>query len=170
VRKLLEDKNQQGGIKESNNPWSSPVILVWNKNGDLHFSVDYRKLNVITKKHCFPLPRIDNTLDTLATAKWLSTLKPKSHYWQVVLNPDDEQILGISVSHGLWQFMVTHSGLCTAPVMFEWLIEAPLKGTTQQSCLVYLDNVIVVGHMLQELDTLQKVFHWPDKRTLNSIQ
>jgi hypothetical protein len=127
---MLEDKNQQGYIKKLNNPWSSPVILVWNKNGDLHFCVDYRKLNVITKKHCFPLPMIDNTLDTLATAKWLSTLKLESHYWQVVLHPDDRENMAIPMGQGLWQFMVMHSGLCNAPVMFEWLIEVPLKDIT----------------------------------------
>jgi hypothetical protein len=85
---MLEDKKEQGDIKESNSPLSSPVILVWNKNGDLHFCVDYTKLNVITKQHCFLLLRIDNTLDTLTTDKWLSTLKLKSSYWQVALHRD----------------------------------------------------------------------------------
>jgi hypothetical protein len=97
---MLEYKKQWGDTKESN-PWSSPVILVWNKNEDLHFCVDYRKLNVITTKHCFPLPRIDNTLDTLATAKCLSTLKLKSRYWQVVLHPDDKENMAISMGLGL---------------------------------------------------------------------
>jgi hypothetical protein len=50
-----------------------PSGLVWKKNGDLCFCMDYRKLNDVTKKNCFPLPRIDNTLDTLAGAKWFST-------------------------------------------------------------------------------------------------
>jgi hypothetical protein len=62
---MLEDMQQRGVIEESDSPWSSPVVLVRNKNGDLRFCVDYRKLNDVTRKDCFSLPRIDDTLDML---------------------------------------------------------------------------------------------------------
>jgi hypothetical protein len=61
-------------------------MLVQKKNGDLCFHVDYRMLNDMTKKDHFLLPRMDNTLDSFAGAKWFSTLKLKSGYWQVALN------------------------------------------------------------------------------------
>jgi hypothetical protein len=61
------------------------------KNGDLRFCVDYRKLNDVTKKGCFPLPRIDDILDPLAGAKWFSMLDLKSGYWQEALHPDDKE-------------------------------------------------------------------------------
>jgi hypothetical protein len=50
------------------------VLLLWKKNGDLRFYVDYRKLNDVTRKDCFPLPRIDDILDTLAGTTSFSTL------------------------------------------------------------------------------------------------
>jgi hypothetical protein len=53
--------------------------------------LDYRKLDDITKKDCFPLPRTDDTLDTLAGAKWFSTLYLKSGYWHVDLHPNDKE-------------------------------------------------------------------------------
>jgi hypothetical protein len=87
---MLEDMRQRGVIEESDSPWSSPVVLVPKKNGDLCFCVDYRKLNDVTRKDCFPLPRIDDTLDTLAGAKWFPTLDLKSGYWQVGLHMDDK--------------------------------------------------------------------------------
>ncbi|KZR98345.1 Uncharacterized protein APZ42_006282, partial [Daphnia magna] len=65
-RKLLEDKVQEmldaKVIRYSQSPWASPVVLVEKKNGEVRFFVDYRKLNSITKKDSFPMPRIDETL------------------------------------------------------------------------------------------------------------
>jgi hypothetical protein len=83
AREMLDDMQRHGIIEESDSPWSSPVVLVRKKNGELRFCVDYRKLNDVTKKDCFPLHRIDETLDTLAGAKWFSTLDLERSYWQV---------------------------------------------------------------------------------------
>jgi hypothetical protein len=85
---MLDDMKGKGRIKELEGPWSSPVVLLRKKNGDLRFCVAYRKLIDITKKDCFPHPRIDDTLDTLAGAKWFPTLDLKCGYWQVALHPD----------------------------------------------------------------------------------
>jgi hypothetical protein len=119
---MLDDVKGKGVIEESEGPWSSPVVLVRKKNGDLRFCVDSRKLNDVTKKDCFPLPRIDDTLDTLAGAKWFSTLDLKSGYWQVALHPDDKEKTAFPTGQGLWQFTVMPFGLCNAPATFERLM------------------------------------------------
>jgi hypothetical protein len=78
---MLNDMQHRRVIQESDSPWSSPIVLVRNKNGKLCSCVDYRKLNDVANKDCFPLPRNDNTLNTLSGAKWFSTLHLKGGYW-----------------------------------------------------------------------------------------
>jgi hypothetical protein len=133
--------------------------MVRKKTGELRFCVDYRKLNDVIKKDCFPLPRIDDTLDTLAGAKWFSTLDLKSGYWQVDIHLDDREKTAFLNVQGSWQFAVMSFVLFNAPATFERLMETFLKGITYDSCLMYLDDVIVTGRIFQKhLLNLQKVF------------
>lgn len=64
----ITDMHERGIIEPSTSPWSSPVVLVRKKDGSTHFSVDYRKLNNITKKDSYPLPSIDDALEALEGA------------------------------------------------------------------------------------------------------
>jgi hypothetical protein len=139
---------RRGVIEESHSPWSSPVVLV-RKNGDLRSCVDYRKLNNVKRRDCFPLLQIDDILDTLAGAKWFSTLDLKRGYWQVDLHPDYNKT-AFSAVQGLWPCMVTPFGLCNARATFERLMETVLRGLTYESCLVCLDDVIVIGSTFPE--------------------
>ncbi|GFX37058.1 hypothetical protein TNCV_1712511 [Trichonephila clavipes] len=89
VQKLIKDMKNNDVIEPSSSPWASPIVLVTKKDGSTRFCVDYHLLHDVTKKDSYPLPRIDNTLDTLAGNTWFSTLDLKSGYWQVELHPDD---------------------------------------------------------------------------------
>lgn len=158
VQDMLEDMKKNKIIEPSASPWCSPVVLVKKKDGSTRFCVDYRRLNDVTKKDSYPLPRIDDTLDTLSGKKWFSTLDLKSGYWQVEINPKDKEKTAFSTGKGLWQFNVMPFGLCNAPATFERLMECVLAGLVGEACLVYLDDVIIMGRDFEDhLFNLEKV-------------
>jgi len=66
VESIIDDMKRQGVIEESQRSWLSPAVIIRKKDGSLRFCVDYRKLNAVTEKDCYPLPRMDDILDHLA--------------------------------------------------------------------------------------------------------
>ena len=83
VKELLDGMLERQVIEPSQGSWSSPVVLVKKKDGSTRFCVDFRQLNAVTKKDAQPLPRINETLDVLGSARWFSCLDLTSGYWQV---------------------------------------------------------------------------------------
>jgi len=80
MSKLVNEMLQSNVIEDSSSPWSSPVVFVKKKNGQLRFCVDYRRLNTIIRKDVFPMPRIDDMLDQLNGKQVFTTLDAKSGY------------------------------------------------------------------------------------------
>lgn len=91
VKTLLSDMLENGVIKESSSPWAAPIVLVHKKDGSWRFCVDCKKLNAVTHKDAFPLPRIEETRTNLSQSEWFSTLDLASGYWQVEMHPDDQE-------------------------------------------------------------------------------
>ena len=128
VRQLLKEMLDQDVIKPTNSPWASPVVIVKKKDGSPRFCVDYRKVNTVTRKDAYPLPRVDDTLDTLAGSKWFSTLDLLSGYWQVEVRPEDREKTAFCTPDGLFEFNVMPFGLCNAPATFQRLMELVYSG------------------------------------------
>ncbi len=149
-QKLLQDMLKRNIVQPSTSPWAAPVVLIRKKNGTLRFCVDYRKLNAVTRKDAYPLPRVDDALDTLAGSCWFTTLDMISGYWQVELHPDDKPKSAFATPDGLFEFNVLPFGLCNGPATFQRLMDSVLAGLQWSSCLVYVDDVIIPGKTFEE--------------------
>ena len=145
VHKSLDEMIQKDVIQPSASPWASPVVLVQKKDGTMGFCIDYRKLNAVTRKDAYPLPQIDETLEALGGSKWFSTLDLLSGYWQVEMSEQDRLKTAFATREGLFEFKVMSFGLCNAPATFQRLMDMVLAGVKWSRCLVYIDDIIVMG-------------------------
>ena len=146
----------QGVIRRSYCPWSSPMILVKKKDNSWRFCLDYRKINAITKKDAYPLPRIDSTLESLSGSQYFTTLHMASGYWQMEIEKEDKKKTAFTTPNGHFEFNIMPFGLTNAPASFQQLMECVLAGLSPEQCL---DDVIIFSPNFDEhLEQLRNVF------------
>ncbi|KAL2097674.1 hypothetical protein ACEWY4_006881 [Coilia grayii] len=154
INQLLQAKV----IRESSSPFASPLVLVKKKDGSLRLCVDYRLLNARTRKDAFPLPRIEETLDMLAGARWFSTMDLASGYNQVPVSEGDRAKTAFSTPFGLFKWNRMPFGLCNAPSTFQRLMQRMFGDQQCHSVLLYLDDIVTFSSTVaQHLQRLEMV-------------
>ncbi len=170
-RELIEEKTRamlkNKVAVHSNSPWASPVVLVRKKDGEWRFCVDYRRLNSITTKDVYPLPRIDDALSRLEGLRYFSILNMQTVYWQVQVDEQDRAMTAFITADGLYEFKVMPFGLTNAPATFQRMMDVVLAGLKWNTCLVYLDDIVVFAFTVpQHLERLETVLQRIDKAGL----
>ncbi|CAN8076686.1 unnamed protein product [Agarophyton chilense] len=138
------DKMLLAGVSEpAQSPWASPVVLAPKQDGYWRFCVDYRRLNADTVKDVYPIPRMDEYIDSLGTATVFKTLEANWGYWQVPVRKQDQDKTAFACHSGLYRFKRMPFGLTNAPATFQRSIDILLDRFKWRICLVYLDDIIV---------------------------
>jgi hypothetical protein len=112
--------------------------------------IDYRALNELTAKNGYPLPRIQDLLDIVGKAKYLSKIDLTSGYWQVRLSEDAVEKTAFNTIWGKYQWRVMPFGLCNAPATFQTMMNETLRDFLGDSVVVYLDDILVFSESLEE--------------------
>ena len=148
---LLCDMLDAGVIHPSQSPWCNAVVLVRKKDGMLCFCVDFCRLNAHTKKDSYPLPWIQEALESMTGAMHFSTMDFKSRFWQVKMAPESQQYTTFTVGNlGFYEFTHMLFALCNTPVTFQHLMQNTFGELNLTYCVIYLDDVIVFGHLEEE--------------------
>ncbi|KAI2646716.1 Transposon Ty3-I Gag-Pol polyprotein [Labeo rohita] len=111
-------------FEPSTSEWSSPMVIVPQKDGSLRVCIDFRKLNAQSQFDAHPMPRADDLLEKIGKACYITTLDLCKGYWQVPLNPESRPYTAFRTPVGLFQFTVLPFGLHGAPATFQWLMES----------------------------------------------
>jgi hypothetical protein len=155
----INDMMKRELIRESKSPWAAPVVVVEKKDGSKRLCIDYRDLNKITKADRYPLPRIDELLETFRTANWFTTLDLASGYWQVEMSDQDIEKTTFITHQGLYEFLVMPFGLRCAPSTFQRLMNHVLRKFLGKFVAVYLDDIIIFSTSFeQHIDHVNQVF------------
>jgi hypothetical protein len=164
IREFIEDGLKDGTIEPLTSPYSANLLLVSKKDGKLRICVDYCALNTATRRNAYLLPRIDDSYQNLAEAKFFTTLDLKSGYWQVRLSECSKEKTAFTSRHSHYQFRVMPFGLCNAPALFQNMMNDILRPFIDRCAMVYLDDVIIysqsaaahIHDILAVMNALQK--------------
>src|SRR4051812_42288598 len=154
--KLVELKKQMdamleiGLIQPSAPPWSSPVLFVDKKDGGNRFCTDYRKLNGVTIKNKYPLPKIEDLLYQLTGAKVFSKIHLRTGYHQLKIRAKDIPKTAFTTRYGLYEYTVMSFGLTNSPAYFMNLMNKIFMDFLDKFVIVFIDDILIYSKSEEE--------------------
>jgi transposase InsO family protein/predicted aspartyl protease len=151
IDKHIDEQLKQGIIEPAQSAFAANLVIVKKHDGTTRCCVDYRGLNLITKRDAYPLPRMDQCLDALGGDNyWFSVCDMRSGYYQVAMAEGDRDKTAFISHRGLHRYKVMPMGLVNAPSTFQRLMDLVMSGLLFEICLVYLDDIVIFSRTLDE--------------------
>ena len=156
IQKMLEN----GVIRPSISPYSSPLSIAIKKDGTPRICLDLRKINNITKNDAKAIPSVDEMIDLLHGKTTFSSLDLVQGFHQQELEESSKQFTAFNAGPlGLFEYQRLPFGIKNASASFQRMMEYVLSDLLPSTCLVYIDDVIVHSYTQAEhLQSLRKVF------------
>lgn len=157
LRKEVQFLLDNGLAEPSCSEWASPCLLVPKADGTFRMCTDYRKVNQVTRSDSYPLPRMDDLLDDLGTAQYLTKIDLLKGYYQVSLTEEAKQISAFITPDGLYQYLVMPFGMRNAPGTFQRMINQVVRGLNHVRA--YLDDLVIFNESWREhVSDLRELF------------
>src|SRR5579871_597613 len=159
LQKELDHFKNLGIIEKYESPWATPILFIKKKNSELHLVVDYRKLNKVTRKDAYPLPRIDELLDSLGNIAVFLTLDMRSGFYQIEVDPESHEKIVFITKYRTYQYNQLSMGLCNSPAIFQHLVDIVFARSLRNYMVAYIDDLNIYSKMNNDhFQYLYKVF------------
>ena len=144
-------------IRPSKSPYASQVVIVRKKTGEIRLCIDFHKLNAISIRDSFPLPRIEEALQAVQAAMWLTSFDVAQGYLQMVMEEEYMKNTAFRAgSSGLYGFTRMPFGLTNAGASFCHLMEMCISDQQYITPLFYLNDICIFAETAdQMLDRIQ---------------
>ncbi|KAL7277513.1 hypothetical protein ACG7TL_008434 [Trametes sanguinea] len=140
----INEETRKGYIRKSKSPLAAPVFFVKKSDGSLRLVVDYRKLNEITVKNRYPIPRIADLVDSLSQASIFTKIDLRWGYNNVRIRKGDEWKTAFITHRGLFEVTVMYFGFSNAPATFQAMMNDILGDLIRDGhVIVYLDDILI---------------------------
>lgn len=150
LKTQIDDLLKNGFIQVSSSPWAAPVLFARKKDGTLRLCTDYRALNAVTVKNRYPIPRVDEILDSLHGAKIFSKIDLRQGYYQIRIKEEDVPKTAFNTHFGHYEYKVMPFGLSNAPATFMHLMHSIFRDILSKYVTIYLDDILVYSQSLEE--------------------
>ncbi|XP_004491307.1 uncharacterized protein [Cicer arietinum] len=150
LKKQLEELLDKQFIRPSVSPWGAPVLLVKKKDGSMRLCVDYRRLNKVTIKNKYPLPRIDDLMDQLRGSCVFSKIDLRSGYHQIRVKPSDTPKTAFRTRYGHYEYLVMPFGVTNAPAVFMDYMNRIFHPYLDSFVVVFIDDILVYSKTKEE--------------------
>ena len=164
LKKQLDDMLSKGLIQPSASPWRSPVLFVDKQDGGTRLCTDYRKLNDVTIKNKYPLPKIEDLFDQLTGSRVFSKIDLRTGYHQLKIRATDIPKTAFTTRYGLYEYTVMSFGLTNAPAYFMNLMNKIFMNFLDKFVVVFIDDILIYSkseedhkkHLRLVLETLRE--------------
>ena len=151
VKKELDMMLEHGIIEESSSEWAQPMVIVSKKDSsEVRLCIDFRKVNQVAKVDSYPLPRIEDLIDKMGQAKYITTMDLSRGYWQIPLTKDSKEKTAFVTPFGLWQFVTMPFGLADAQATCQRLVDTKLIRGIEDFAAAYVDDLTVFSATWEE--------------------
>ena len=164
INKEIEDHCQEllrlDIVEDSKSRWSSPIVPVRKKDGELRVCIDYRKVNSVTKTDKFPMPNVEDSIYSARDAKYFSKLDLVKGYYQIPLDEESRDVTAFSTTHNHYQFKKLAFGLKNSGICFQRTMQEILSEFSFSNIIVYIDDILIMTKTFEEhLKLTQRVLN-----------
>ncbi|GJT39873.1 putative reverse transcriptase domain-containing protein [Tanacetum coccineum] len=153
VSNQLRELQDKGFIRPSLSPCGAPVLFVKKKDGSFRMCIDYRELNKLTIKNCYPLLIINDLFDQLQRSQYFSKINLRSEYHQLRMHEDNIPKTAFRTRYGHFELIVMPFGLTNAPMLFMDLMNRVCRPYLDKFVIVFIDDILIYSKTKEEHKT-----------------